>query len=190
MEKIYVTANDLLRDSFELGLQVYESGFRPSFIVGIWRGGAPIGIAVQEVLDYYRVPHDHISIRTSSYTRPGEQASTVRVFGLNYIIDNIAAEDELLIVDDTFDSGRSVDAVITEIERKCRRNTPGEIRVATVFYKPHLNMTDRVPDYHVRQTDKWIVFPHEIDGLTPEEIARHKAHPGLDRAWEGQRAGD
>ena len=93
MEKIYVTANDLLRDSFELGLQVYESGFRPSFIVGIWRGGAPIGIAVQEVLDYYKVPHDHISIRTSSYTALGEQSSTVRVYGLNYIIDNIDADD-------------------------------------------------------------------------------------------------
>ena len=183
MEKIYVTANDLLRDSFELGLQVYESGFRPSFIVGIWRGGAPIGIAVQEVLDYYKVPHDHISIRTSSYTAPGEQSSTVRVYGLNYIIDNIDADDELLIVDDTFDSGRSIDAVITEIQRKCRRNTPSEIRVATVFFKPHLNKTNRTPDYFIRQTDRWIVFPHEIDGLTPEEIARHKAHPGLDRAW-------
>lgn len=182
MEKIYVTANDLLRDSFELGLRVVESGFRPSFIIGIWRGGAPIGIAVQEILDYYKIPNDHIAIRTSSYTRPGEQSSTVRVFGLNYIIDNIDADDQLLIVDDTFDSGRSVDAVITEIRRKCRRNTPEEIRVATVFYKPHLNRTDRVPDYFIRETDRWIVFPHEIDGLSPEEIARHKAHPDLDRA--------
>ncbi|WP_417519917.1 phosphoribosyltransferase [Minwuia sp.] len=181
MEKIYLTANDLLRDSFELGLQVYESGFRPSFIVGIWRGGAPIGIAVQEVLEYYGVKNDHISIRTSSYRRPGEQ-SDVRVYGLNYIIDTIDADDELLIVDDTFDSGRSVDAVITEIQRKCRRNTPSEIRVATVFYKPTLNRTNRIPDYYVNQTDRWIVFPHEIDGLSPEEIARHKVHPGLDRA--------
>jgi len=182
MDKIFLTADDLLRDSFELGLRVYESGFRPSFIVGIWRGGAPIGIAVQEVLDYYGVPNDHIAIRTSSYVRPGEQSSTVRVFGLNYIIDTISADDELLIVDDTFDSGRSIDAVIQEIERKCRRNTPQEIRVATVFWKPALNMTKREPDYHVHQTDRWIVFPHEIDGLSPEEIARHKAHPDLDRA--------
>ncbi|WP_416900095.1 MAG: phosphoribosyltransferase [Minwuia sp.] len=182
MDKIFLTANDLLRDSFELGLRVYESGFRPSFIVGIWRGGAPIGIAVQEVLDYYGVKNDHIAIRTSSYVRPGEQSSTVRVFGLNYIIDNIDAADDLLIVDDTFDSGRSIDAVITEIQRKCRRNTPEDIRVATVFYKPTLNRTDRAPDYFIHETDRWIVFPHEIDGLTPEEIARHKVHNGLDRA--------
>ncbi len=186
MDKTFISADELLRDSFELGLRIYESGYRPSFIVGIWRGGAPIGIAVHEVLDYYGVQNDHIAIRTASYLRPGEQASTVRVFGLNYIIDNISADDQLLIVDDTFDSGRSVDAVIQELRRKCRRNTPDEIRVATVYWKPHLNKTERVPDYYVHQTDKWLVFPHEIDGLTPEEIARHKAHPDLNRAMKAE----
>ena len=46
---------------------VLESGFRPSFIVAIWPGGAPVGIAVQELLDYFGVHCDHIAIRTSSY---------------------------------------------------------------------------------------------------------------------------
>ena len=27
--------------------------FEPTFLVAIWRGGAPIGITVQEVLDYH-----------------------------------------------------------------------------------------------------------------------------------------
>jgi hypoxanthine phosphoribosyltransferase len=40
---------------------------RPSFIVGVWRGGTPVGIAVQEILDYLGVQTDHISIRTSAY---------------------------------------------------------------------------------------------------------------------------
>lgn len=48
MEKKYISAQELLEDSFRLAAQVYEDGFRPQFIVGIWRGGAPIGIAVQE----------------------------------------------------------------------------------------------------------------------------------------------
>ena len=34
---------------FKLAAQVFE-GFRPDYIVGIWRGGAPIGIAVQEYM--------------------------------------------------------------------------------------------------------------------------------------------
>jgi uncharacterized protein len=49
MEKVFISADSLLRDSLELGLQVVRSAFRPTFLVGVWRGGAPIGITVQEV---------------------------------------------------------------------------------------------------------------------------------------------
>ena len=51
MEKIYITADQLLEDSFKLAINIFESGFRPDFIVGVGRGGAPVGIAVQECLD-------------------------------------------------------------------------------------------------------------------------------------------
>ena len=57
-KKKYITAQQLLEDSFQLGLQILESGFRPSFIVGVWRGGAPVGIAVQEFLDYFGLETD------------------------------------------------------------------------------------------------------------------------------------
>ena len=68
MEKMFISAESLLRDSLELGMQIVRSGFRPTFLVGIWRGGAPIGIAVQEVLEFHGLPCDHLPIRTSSYT--------------------------------------------------------------------------------------------------------------------------
>ena len=55
-DKLYITGQELLEDSFRLAAQVYESGFRPQFIVGIWRGGAPIGIAVQEYFDFNDEP--------------------------------------------------------------------------------------------------------------------------------------
>ena len=45
MEKHYIGATELLEDSFKLAWEVYESGYRPNYIVGVWRGGAPIGIA-------------------------------------------------------------------------------------------------------------------------------------------------
>ena len=56
-----------MKTLLSLAWQVYESGFRPDYIVGVWRGGAPIGIAVQEFLDVLGVKSDHIAIRTSSY---------------------------------------------------------------------------------------------------------------------------
>jgi hypothetical protein len=74
MEKRYIQAQQLLEDSFGLAWEVFESGYRPNYIVGVWRGGAPIGIAVQEFLDVLGIESDHIAIRTSSYTGIGERS--------------------------------------------------------------------------------------------------------------------
>ena len=172
--KTFISAQSLLQDSFELGLQVLKSGFRPSFLVGVWRGGAPIGITVQEILEFHGVNCDHIAIRTSSYTGIDQQSRTVRVHAIDYLVSMLNADDGLLLIDDVFDSGRSLEAVIAELRRRCRRNLPDQIRIATVYYKPSRNQSSLRPDYFVRETDHWLVFPHEICGLTRDEILTHK----------------
>lgn len=174
MDKVYISANELLHDSFRLAETIVASGFRPDFIIGVWRGGAPVGIAIQEYLEYVGITTDHIAIRTSSYTGIGEQEKTVRVHGLDYIIDNINAEDDVLLVDDVFDSGRSVKAIFEKLQAKTRRNMPQNMKVATPWYKPSKNVTDITPDYYVHETDAWLVFPHEIVGLTQQEIIDNK----------------
>ena len=173
MEKLYVSAEELLRASYELAWQVYESGFRPDYIVGIWRGGAPVGIAVQEFFDLMGVASDHIAIRTSSYKGIGEREKTVQVYGLNYVIRQVESDNSLLMIDDVFDTGLSVQKVIEDLEKACKKNTPN-IRIATPYYKPENNMTERTPDYFLYETSKWIVFPHELKGLSLEEIASNK----------------
>ena len=35
-------------------------------------------------------------------------------------------------------------------------------------------MTDRKPDFYIHQTEKWLVFPHELEGLSIEEIILNK----------------
>ncbi len=174
VDKVYISAQELLDDSFRLAHRIYDAGFRPNYIVGVWRGGTPVGIAVQELLKYKGVPTDHIAIRTSSYTGIAEQSDEIRVHGLHYIIENMNAEDSLLIVDDVFDSGRSVQAIIDAIRMLSRRNTPETIKTATVYYKPSMAKVDIVPNFYIHETDQWLVFPHEIDGLTEEEIAQSK----------------
>ncbi|HHH39132.1 MAG TPA: hypoxanthine phosphoribosyltransferase [Sedimenticola sp.] len=181
-DKYYIGAQELLLDSFRLGLQIYNSGFRPNFIVGVWRGGTPVGIAVQEILDIQGVKTDHIAIRTTSYTGIGQRQKEVRVHGLGYLIDNINWEDSLLIVDDVFDTGLSIQAVIETLRRKARRNTPREIRIATPWFKPENNRTDIEPDYFVHRTAQWLIFPHELDGLTREEIVDN--NPGLRELYQ------
>lgn len=182
-DKTYINAQELLEDSVRLAIQIYESGFRPQFIVGIWRGGTPVGIAVQELLDYLGIPTDNIAIRTSSYTGINERSSQIRVHSLGYLIREINSEDSLLIVDDVYDTGLSVQAVLASLKEKARKNTPQDIRIATVYYKPGNNKTDRVPDYYIHETEDWLVFPHELNGLTPEEIARNK--PNVSKLIQG-----
>ena len=177
IEKHYLSAQELLNDSFELGVNIFKSGFRPSFIVGIWRGGTPVGIAVQEMLDYLGVDTDHIAIRTSSYYGINKKNKEVRVHGLEYVIPQANFEDGLLIVDDVFDSGSSIEAVLNTMRRKMRRNLPKDIRIATPWYKPGNNATEIVPDYYTHETDQWLVFPHELDGLSQAEVFANK--PGL-----------
>lgn len=172
--KLYLDAQQLLEDSFRLAANVYRSGFRPSFILAVWRGGAPMGIAVQELLAHYGIETDHIAIRTSSYHAIDNQAATVQVFSMNYLVKKITRQDRLLIVDDVFDTGRSIDAIIEEIKQRTRKNTPADIRIAVPYYKPSRNQTDRIPDYYLHETDAWLKFPHSVEGLSAEEVAANR----------------
>lgn len=174
--KVFISAQQLLEDSTNLGQQILASDFRPNFIVGVWRGGTPVGIAVQELLDFYGVETDHISIRTSSYQGMRRAETPVRVHGLSYLIQKINEEDSLLIVDDVFDTGLSLKSILDKLRTRARRNLPHDVRVATAYYKPERNMTGFEPDFYTHKTDDWLVFPHEMEGLTLTEIRENKPH--------------
>ena len=168
--KHYLDAQGLLEDSFKLAHQILLSGFKPTFIIAVWRGGAPIGIAVQEYLHYHGIHADNIAIRTSSYSGIDQQSREVKVFGLNYLVKNIQHHDRLLIVDDVFDTGRSLEAIINELHRRARLNTPEDIRVAVPYYKPARRQIEREPDYYLYETEAWLKYPHSLEGLSPAEI--------------------
>ena len=173
MEKHFIRSENLIQDSFKLAWRVYEDGYRPNYIIGVWRGGTPIGIAVQEFFSVLGVPSDHIAIRTSHYQGIDERGSDVEVYGLNYIIKQVESEDSLLIVDDVHDTGISIEKIVTDLKAACKKNTP-EIRIATPYFKPSKNRTNREPDYYLYETNKWLVFPHELEGLSLSEIKANK----------------
>ncbi len=192
MEKRFIEEEDLLLDAYRLGVKIYRSGFRPTFIVAIWRGGSSVGIAVQECLQYLGVETDHISIRTSyrgmtSYKAMLEQADAIRVHGTRYLLENLNADDGLLIVDDVYSSGLNVKAVIDRLAQRTKRNMPRDVRIAVPWIRPAANRTGRVPDYYLHETDQWLVLPWELNGLTREEIYRYK--PFLEPIFESLERG-
>jgi hypoxanthine phosphoribosyltransferase len=191
-KKTYVEEQALLEDAYRLAVRIYESGFRPDFIVGVWRGGSTVGIYVQECLQYLGVKTDHIAIRTSyrgmqSYLSQIDRPEEIRVDCLQYLYETMNQKDALLIVDDVFSSGQNIEAVIKRLQAKTKRNMPHELRIAVPFYKPAKNRTGRVPDYYLHETDDWLVLPYEITGLSEAEIAAHK--PWLIPILESSRRG-
>ena len=178
MTKVFVAADDLLQDSFQLAAEIANAGFEPDFLVGLWRGGSAVGIAVQEGLDFLGIKTDHIAIRTSyrgaaSYSEMVSKADSIRVHGLQYLLENLCSHHSMLIVDDVFSTGSSVQAVIDQLTRKTRRNLPHDIRVATVWYRPS-GKTIREPDFFVHKTDDWLVLPYELSGMSVAELREHR----------------
>jgi hypoxanthine phosphoribosyltransferase len=187
MQKRFITANDLLCDSFQLAARIYESGFRPDFLFGLWRGGSAIGIAVQEGLEYLGVKTDHIAIRSSysgapAYSEMVSKADQIQVHGLKYLLERLCSHHSLLIVDDVFSTGSSASAVVDQLKKRLRRNLPADIRVATVWYRP-TEKTLRTPEYFINRTDDWLVMPYELTGLSLQELRenRPQLHAVIDR---------
>ena len=168
--KCFITPESLREDSFILGTKVVNDGFVPDFIVAIWRGGAPIGCYVHELLKIHDINSDHIAIRTSRYTGIDQAESVVKVFNLGYLAERVKPESKVLLVDDVFDTGISIAGVFEAFKKRFGDNMPEDIRVATVHYKPERNQTDRKPEYYVKETNQWIVYPHELEGLTKDEL--------------------
>ena len=176
MQKRFVEEQDLLEDAYRLAVKIFDSGFRPDFIVGLWRGGSTVGIYVQECLQYLGVETDHIAIRTSyrgrdDYFQRLEQGGEIRAHGLQYLFENLNAENRLLLVDDVYSTGRNIDAVIARLRQTLKRNMPDEWRIAAPWYRPGAS---REPDFYLHETADWLVLPYELTGLSRDEIAAHK----------------
>lgn len=179
MEKRFIQEQELLEDSYCLAVQIYQSGYRPDFIVGVWRGGSTVGIYVQECLQYLGVETDHIAIRTSyrgmhDYLEKLESGAEISAHGLQYLYETINADDALLIVDDVYGTGRNVAAVIDRLRTKSKRNMSKDVRIAVPYYKSKYNEHNPAPDYYLHEYDEWLVLPYELTGLSKDEIALNK----------------
>ncbi|MGN0846669.1 MAG: phosphoribosyltransferase [Kiritimatiellia bacterium] len=168
--KLYLDARDYLHDAWRLARQILDSGWRPDLLLALWRGGAAVGVAVHEYLKAQGVAVRHLPVKCSSYTGIGQSGTEVKFECADAVFAQLAPGMKVLVVDDVFDTGRTAAALHGKLAAGgC------EMRMACVYWKPAQNVTPYKPDFHVRALDRWIVFPHEIEGLTPAEIAEKDA---------------
>ena len=83
VKKTYIKAQQLLDDSFRLGSMVLRDDFRPDYILGVLRGGAPVAMVVHEFLDFHGVLSDYVGIRVLSYSGIDQQSEVLKVDGLD-----------------------------------------------------------------------------------------------------------
>jgi hypoxanthine phosphoribosyltransferase len=158
-----------------LAAQVFDSGYRPNLLLGVWRGGTPVAIAVHEYLAWRGVPCEHAPVKVSYYAGIDQPYGEAAVSSLTPVLALMHGDTAVLVVDDVWDTGRSLQALLDQLQAAAP-TPPAEIRVACPWYKPARNRTGRPPDYWLHDTDDWLVFPHELAGLTENEL---QAKPDL-----------
>jgi len=163
--KIYVSANAYLMDSFRLARRILDSGWQPEDLIALWRGGAPVGVAVHEFFHYHGLRPRHHVLKCQSYTGIQTREREVVFENADAIFNSVVPGSRVLVIDDVFDTGNTARAVLNRLVQH-----HADVRLATVYWKPNQNQTDQKPDFYLRETDDWIVFPHELDGLAPEEV--------------------
>jgi len=178
--KIFVEEQQVIEDSFELGVKIFNSGFRPTFIVGLWRGGSTVGIYLQECLQTLNITTNHIALRTSYNGRRDYEAALktpnkpISVHGTQYLLDTLNREDRLLLVDDVFGSGRTLAAVLEKLTMRLKRNLPQEIKTACLFQRQSSSASVAPPDYVGKTISSWVTLSYELQDLSLAELKTHK----------------
>lgn len=164
-DKLFLSSNALLNDSVTLALKILESGQIPDLLAGIWRGGAPVAIAIHETLRACGHDLPHTVIRAASYDSIDKQGE-ISLAGLDSLHQDFPDVNSILLVDDVFDTGRTLQAIVDNLAKRSLTS----VSVATPWYKPARRCVKLKPDFWLHETDRWLVFPHELCGLQPDEL--------------------
>ena len=169
--KRYLDANEYLHDQWRLAAAVRAGGWRPDWLVGLWRGGTPAAISMHEFLKASGWSVRHVPLKCASYDGIGSNEGDV-VFTLgDEVFGMFGSGERVLFVDDVFDTGKTAAAIRARMER-----TGAEMKLACVYWKRVAGEASMRPDFFARDIgDDWLVFPHEIDGLAAAELREKSA---------------
>lgn len=186
MAKEFITC-DMIRDAaLKLVWKMYnEDGFVPDVIYDSLRGGAYMANVMSEfykllALKNNKQPVFYAAVVARSYSEVKCHAGHVDIDGWTYSPLKLQKGQKVLIVDDIFDTGMTVNALVkTVMESGIPRE---DIKVAVYDYKVPLYKKETPlpiqPDYWCRkhilnspEDERWIHYTcHEFIGLTHDEV--------------------
>jgi uncharacterized protein len=179
---------DIVRDnSLKLACSINRSGFVPDIIYVLLRGGAYIGNVISEYFKIIRRnerPVYYAAVVARSYVDIRQQEK-VMVDGWTYAPEYLRNGDRVLLVDDIFDSGRTINYLAGIIMDK---GIPREdLKIAVHDYKVFHGANKPLviqPDFYCRrheiekpEDDIWIHYmSHELVGLSTSEMDANYSH--------------
>ncbi|OJF76525.1 MAG: phosphoribosyl transferase [Treponema sp. CETP13] len=171
-------------DALKLADKINKDGFVPDVIYDSLRGGAYMANVISEYFKLARKdvhPVLYAAVVARSYTDIREN-SKVMIDGWTYSPEHLRHGDKIMIVDDIFDTGKTLNYLVEVLlEKGIPRN---DIKVVVHDYKYFTDQEEQLPiqpDYWCRKfvqkdrkNDNWIHYEsHELIGLTAEEREEH-----------------
>lgn len=184
MNKEFIAYDTIRNNSLKLAHRIASDGFIPDVIYVSLRGGAYLGNVMSEYFKLLRKnerPVFYAAVVARSYTDV-HQCEQVRVDGWTYAPEYLRTGDKVLLVDDIFDSGRTINHLAgILLEHGVPRR---DLKIAVHDYKVFTYRDDHLPiqpDYWCRyhelktpQDEAWIHYmSHELVGLTEQELLTH-----------------
>ena len=169
MSKLFVESNQFQNLSLDLAKKVESSDFKPDVIVGVSRGGCIPAIIVHEYLNYKGIYCDYYNISTKCYEDDNTRGDSVFVDMSEHTKQKLRESKKILIVDDVFDTGYTMMNIGNYLFGMGIHSD--KFNIATVYYKPKKNRATIVPHFYTQEREDWIVFPHELLGLSDEEVS-------------------
>ncbi len=181
IRKEFIPYDTVRNNSLKLAYKIYASGFIPDVIFVSLRGGAYIGNVISEYFKLVRkeaTPLLYAAVVARTYL-DSDKKQHVAVDGWTYHPDFLHYGDRVLLVDDIFDSGKTINHLMQIILK--RGLIRSDVKIAVHDYKIRHYAKERLPihpDFYCRyhevknpEDDVWIHYlSHELEGFTKAEF--------------------
>jgi hypoxanthine phosphoribosyltransferase len=184
MVKEFLPYNVVRNNALKLAARIYADDFIPDVIYVSLRGGAYLGNIISEYFKIVRKnlhPVYYAAVVARSYADVA-QSEKIKVEGWTYSPDYLRTGDKVLLIDDIFDSGKTINHLAEIILEKGIPRS--HLKIAVHDYKYFTDKKEQLPiqpDYWCRKQDltaneesRWIHYEsHELIGLTREELEEY-----------------
>ncbi|MCQ2610716.1 MAG: phosphoribosyltransferase [Treponema sp.] len=185
MIKEFLPYDKVRNDALKLAHRIYNDGFVPDVLYTSLRGGAYMANVISEYFKIVRKdkhPVLYAAMVARSYNGVRSRSNNVLIDGWTYPPERLRPGDKILLVDDIFDSGNTINALA---EILLNRGIPREdLKVVVHDYKffTYKDIQHPIqPDYYCRkfeitkpEEDRWIHYmSHELIGLSKEDLEEH-----------------